>query len=90
MAPNVVMETSSVEVLKRLVEQGFGVSVIPRLALDPRDRLCAIPLVGLERKRWVGLVLPPAPSRATGAFAELMRRRLQGAIKPRRHQSRAA
>lgn len=58
-APNVVMETSGVEVLKRLVEQGFGVSVIPRLALDPRDRLCAIPLVGFERERWVGLVLPP-------------------------------
>jgi DNA-binding transcriptional LysR family regulator len=75
--PQVVMETSSVEVLKRLVERGFGVSVIPELALDERDRLCAIPLVGVEPQRWVGLVLPPGPSRAARAFGELARRRLR-------------
>lgn len=75
--PHVVMETSSVEVLKRLVERGFGVSVIPGLALDRRDRLCAIPLVGVEPQRWVGLVLPPGPSRAARAFVELARRRLR-------------
>ncbi len=78
--PHVVMETSSVEVLKRLVERGFGVSVIPELALDPRDRLKAIPLVGVERQRWVGLVLPPGPSRATRAFVDLARRRLQRSV----------
>lgn len=75
--PRVVMETSSVEVLKRLVERGFGVSVIPELALEPRDRLRAIPLVGVERQRWVGLVVPPGPSRASRAFVELACRRLR-------------
>jgi molybdate transport repressor ModE-like protein len=71
--PRVELEMSSVEVLKRLVERGFGVSVVPALAVDRRDRLAAIPLVGLSGRRWVGLVLGPAPSRATQAFVALAR-----------------
>ena len=75
--PRVQLEMSSVEVLKRLVERGFGVSVVPALAVDRRDHLAAIPLVGLSGRRWVGLVLGPAPSRATQAFVALARAGLE-------------
>jgi DNA-binding transcriptional LysR family regulator len=71
--PRVQLEMTSVEVLKRLVERGFGVSVVPALAVDRRDRLVAIPLVGLSGRRWVGLVVGAAPSRATQAFVRLAR-----------------
>jgi DNA-binding transcriptional LysR family regulator len=74
--PRVVMEMSSVEVLKRLVELGFGLSVVPawsvRRELAART-LAARPLRGLPAGRDVGLVLPaldPLP-RATAAFANL-------------------
>jgi DNA-binding transcriptional LysR family regulator len=74
--PRVVMEMSSVEVLKRLVELGFGLSVVPawsvRRELAGRT-LAARPLRGLPAGRDVGLVLPeldPLP-RATAAFAAL-------------------
>lgn len=71
--PRVALEMSSLEVLKRLVERGFGVSVVPALAVDRRDKLQAVPLAGLLAQRWVGLVLGPAPSRATQAFVALAR-----------------
>jgi DNA-binding transcriptional LysR family regulator len=74
--PRVVMEMSSVEVLKRLVELEFGLSVVPawsvRRELAART-LAARPLRGLPAGRDVGLVLPaldPLP-RATAAFADL-------------------
>jgi DNA-binding transcriptional LysR family regulator len=71
--PRIELEVGSVEVLKRLVERGFGVSVVPALAVDRRDRLVAVPLAGLSGNRWVGLVVGPAPSRATTAFVALAR-----------------
>jgi DNA-binding transcriptional LysR family regulator len=75
-APRVVMEMSSVEVLKRLVELGFGASVVPSWAIARETAegvLIARPLRGLPAARAVGLVTPisdPLP-RATTAFAEL-------------------
>lgn len=80
LSPQVVMEMSSLEVLKRLVELDFGVSVVPAFAV--RDevaarRLVALPLVGAER-RMLGLVLPRAPTRAASAFAALCRELLRG------------
>jgi DNA-binding transcriptional LysR family regulator len=76
--PRVTMEMSSVEVIKRLVELDFGLSIIPALAVDARDALVAVPLSGLEDRRQVGLVLGPAPSRATRAFVEVARSVLRG------------
>ncbi|PZR09400.1 MAG: hypothetical protein DI536_22755 [Archangium gephyra] len=73
--PRVVMEMSSLEVLKRLVALGFGVSVVPELAVRAEvsaKELVTRPLAGAER-RMVGLLLPPSPSRAALAFAELAR-----------------
>lgn len=67
---------SSLEVLKRLVELDFGVSVVPELAVEDEvraGRLVARPLQGVER-RMVGLLLPPAPGRAAAAFAALARK----------------
>jgi DNA-binding transcriptional LysR family regulator len=75
--PRVVMEMSSVEVLKRLVELGFGLSVVPAWSVRREQAartLAARPLRGLPAGRDVGLVLPaqdPLP-RATAAFADLV------------------
>jgi DNA-binding transcriptional LysR family regulator len=77
-APRVAMEMSSLEVLKRLVELDFGVSVVPELAVEDEvraGRLVARPLAGVER-RMVGLLLPPTPGRAAEAFAALARKTL--------------
>ena len=86
-APRVVMEMSSVEVLKRLVELGFGASVVPAWATareTAEGALIARPLRGLPAARAVGLVTPaldPLP-RATAAFAELAQRSFSSLSSP--------
>jgi DNA-binding transcriptional LysR family regulator len=53
------MELNSLEAIVALVRQGFGVSIVPRLAnLDwSRDRaLRIVPLPGVDVSRWVGLL----------------------------------
>ena len=73
--PRVAMEMSSLEVLKRLVELDFGISVVPELSVRAEvaaKRLVALPLVGAPR-RMVGLLLPRVPTRAASAFAALTR-----------------
>jgi DNA-binding transcriptional LysR family regulator len=80
--PRVTMEMSSVEVLKRLVELGFGLSVVPALAVEREARartLVAIPLRGLLVTRSIALVLPGGPpSPAATAFAAIARETLCG------------
>jgi DNA-binding transcriptional LysR family regulator len=80
LAPRVVVESTSVELLKRLVALGFGVSVVPAAAVaaPARDGLAAVPLVGLGPGRQVGLATPTAGplSAAAGAFIALARREL--------------
>jgi DNA-binding transcriptional LysR family regulator len=76
-APRVVMEMNGVEVLKRLVELGFGLSIVPEhaAAREVASRtLAAVPLRGL-RPRHVGIVTPTAGplSRAARAFVGLAR-----------------
>jgi DNA-binding transcriptional LysR family regulator len=76
--PRVVMEMSSVEVLKRVVELGLGVSLVPELAVRREVAagvLCAVPLEGASAARGVGIVTPsPGPaSPAARAFAEIAR-----------------
>jgi DNA-binding transcriptional LysR family regulator len=80
LAPRVRMEMSSVEVLKRLVELGFGVSVVPQLAAarEVKEKtLVALPLANLPgaAARQVGLVTPTSGplSRAARAFIEVVR-----------------
>ena len=73
--PRIAMEMNSVELLKRLVELGFGLSVVPALAVEREVRqgvLSAVPL-GPARRRQMGLLSdargPASP--AAAAFAEL-------------------
>lgn len=82
--PRVAMEMSSVEVIKRLVELGFGLSIIPALAARrelAQKSLRARPVPAPWPKRYVGLVTPRhgALSFAARAFVELLRRVLPGA-----------
>ncbi len=58
--PRVAMEMDSVELLKRLTELGFGVSIVPARSVEREVRsgqLAAVPLSGLQR-RSLGLILP--------------------------------
>jgi DNA-binding transcriptional LysR family regulator len=80
--PRVVMEMSSVELLKKLVELGFGVSVVPEIAVHREvgdGSLVALALSGLSRPRQVGFVLRAtgAPSRAAQAFIGVARELLR-------------
>jgi DNA-binding transcriptional LysR family regulator len=94
--PRITMEMSSVEVLKRLVELGFGISIVPAWAATREaaaGSLVCRPIVDLAvpsaasspaaAARSVGLVTPrmaPLP-RATAAFVELARAELPRAAR---------
>ncbi len=75
----VAMELASIEVVKRLVALGFGVSVVPRIAVEEEvaaGTLVAARLLGsADRARRLGVVYPRngALSRAASAFVELAR-----------------
>jgi DNA-binding transcriptional LysR family regulator len=76
--PRVVMEMSSVEVLKRLVELGLGISLVPELSVEREVAagvLAAVQVEGVSGARSIGLVTPsPGPaSPAARAFAEIAR-----------------
>lgn len=70
--PTVVMEMSSVEVLKRLVELGFGASIVPAMAAAREvagGSLVAIDVRGLGRGRDIGALTPTAGPLAPAASA---------------------
>src|SRR6188768_1840625 len=72
------MEMSSVEVLKRLAELGFGVAIVPRFSVQREQAAGTLRVLGLEQfgaKRSVGALTPSAfaPTRAALAFLELAR-----------------
>jgi DNA-binding transcriptional LysR family regulator len=71
--PRVAMEMNSVEVLKRLVELGFGLSIVPACAAT--GKLAAVSLSGLGKPRQVGIITPTVGplSRAARAFIEVAR-----------------
>ncbi len=74
----VAMDTSSVEVLKRLAELDFGVAIVPRIAVERElasGTLHALALRGFGAERSVGALTPRAfvPTRAASAFLELAR-----------------
>jgi DNA-binding transcriptional LysR family regulator len=88
--PDVVMEMSSVEVIKRLVELGFGLSIVPAMAAVRevgQDTLRAIPLKAPWPVREVGLVTHARGplSQAARAFADVLRKELSSsapAVRP--------
>lgn len=79
-APAVAMEMSSVEVLKKLVELGLGISVVPAVAVAREvaaGSLAALRLPGLLGGRRVGLVTPAEGTLpAAAAFAAIAREAL--------------
>jgi DNA-binding transcriptional LysR family regulator len=73
------MEMSSVEVLKRLAELGFGVAIVPRFSVQRElsgGTLSVLKLEHFGAARSVGALTPRAfaPTRAASAFLELARR----------------
>ncbi|HUK66029.1 MAG TPA: LysR family transcriptional regulator [Anaeromyxobacteraceae bacterium] len=75
--PTVAMEMSSVEVIKRLVELGLGVAIVPGAAVERELAEGVVAVLRLEGLpgRSLGLVTPatlPLP-RAAEAFAEMAR-----------------
>jgi DNA-binding transcriptional LysR family regulator len=92
--PRVSMEMSSVEVLKRLVELGFGVSIVPALAVSRELRagtLARVRVPGLATGRRAGLLTPVAGplAPAAAAFAQIAREVLGDQRRPRRARARA-
>ncbi len=92
MPPRVVMQIGSIEVIKRYVEIGLGVSVVPRFAAErelSEGRLHALPLpwlpqcsIGVAQRRG-GFVSP-----AARAFLALLEERLAGRAAGRAARSR--
>ena len=87
-APLIAMEMSSVEVLKRLAELGFGVAIVPRFSVQREQEGGSLALLKLERfgaPRSVGALTPRAfaATRAASAFLELVKSH----SKPRRSSS---
>lgn len=83
--PHVTMEMGSVEVLKRLVELGFGVSIVPAMAVRTevaRGTLAAVGFSSSGRRRSVGVVTPRNSllSPATTAFVETATSELAGRL----------
>jgi LysR family transcriptional regulator, cyn operon transcriptional activator len=82
------MEMSSVEVLKRLAELGFGVAIVPRFSVQREQESGTLHVLRLERlgaQRSVGALTPRAfaPTRAALAFLALA----QDHSRPRRSSS---
>jgi DNA-binding transcriptional LysR family regulator len=82
--PTIAMEMNSVELLKRMVELGFGLSIVPALAVERevrRSAFVAVPMGAAARQRTIGLLLsangPSSP--AASAFAERCRAELSTA-----------
>ncbi|MCY3735619.1 MAG: LysR family transcriptional regulator [Gemmatimonadaceae bacterium] len=81
-APSIAMELGSIEIIKRFVEIGFGVALVPRVSVADEvaaGRLAAVDARGVPR-RSVGLVRhrgrPASP--AAAALIELIRGELAG------------
>jgi len=78
LTPEVAMEMSSVEVLKRLAELGFGVAIVPRFSVQREREADTLRVLRLEQfgaPRSVGALTPSAfaPTRAALAFLALAR-----------------
>jgi DNA-binding transcriptional LysR family regulator len=77
LAPRVVMEVSSPEVLRRMAQSGMGVAILPAVSVAEdvrRGRLRSLAVRGWNLERVSGLLLPPAgpPSRAGREFVRIL------------------
>lgn len=78
--PNVAMELGSIEVIKKLVALDFGVSIVPRIAIQKEvaeGTLSPLRILKKAEYRTLGIVYPAkgAISLAASVFTKLLRRR---------------
>jgi len=73
LSARVAMESTSVEVLIRLVELGFGASIVPEIAVA-RAHVVKVPIVGVERREVIALLPRIGASGAAEAFVAVVRR----------------
>ena len=72
LSPEVVMDSSSVEVLIRLVELGFGASIVPEMAAA-RAKVTRLDLVAVPERK-IAVVTPEGSvSRAAEVFSDMLR-----------------
>jgi len=81
--PNVAMELGSIEVITRLVQLDFGVSIVPRIAIEDevgRGSLHAIRVFQRKECRKLGLVYPTKGLHTPAArvFIDLLKKTLGG------------
>jgi DNA-binding transcriptional LysR family regulator len=77
LTPTVAMEMNSIEVLKRLVSLGFGLSIVPEVAVSAHDAVVPLALTGVEHRRQIGLLSSTTPTRAARAFTDVARQVLK-------------
>lgn len=78
--PNVVMEAADTEAIKRLVESGFGYSILPEFSLKGQSRFFHTMRISgqkLVRSQALAMVNGPYPRPLTLTIAEFVRRSLQ-------------
>jgi DNA-binding transcriptional LysR family regulator len=75
LSPRVLMEADDTEVIKRLVEAGFGYSVLPQFALRGSGRFQTLRVAGRRLVRQQALALPRTEYRRalTAAVAEFLK-----------------
>ena len=80
--PRIAMEVGSIEVIKRLVELDFGVSIVPRISVQQEVRhggLAAVRVFGQKDWRVMGLIYPNRgiSNVAAEVFVALLRKTLR-------------
>ena len=78
--PNVIMEAADTEAIKRLVESGFGYSILPEFSLKGQSRFFHTMRISgqkLVRSQALAMVNGPYPRPLTLTIAEFIRRVLQ-------------
>lgn len=81
--PRVVMEASDTEVIKRLVECGFGYSILPEYALKRQPRLFHTMRIGdhrLVRRQVLARVKSEYPRALTQAVSSFLQKTLHGRV----------
>ena len=79
----VVMELGSIEVIKRLVMEDFGMSIVPRLSVEEERRQGRLNVLHVFKKsecRMLGLVHPAGGlyARAAQVFVDMLQQHLAG------------
>src|SRR6266498_624671 len=79
-APRVTMEADDTEAIKRLVESGFGCSILPEAALHAQPRFfhaCRVPGHAIVRKQALAMARTEHPRALTELIAQFLRASLE-------------